>query len=150
MMVCSVQFEISEERRVLEIGIILAVGIERGMKLAVDIELQLVTIGKNCGVFSWAVRSCLTEVPIKIRNDYGTQVWAHVRLIEGCAELGNPEDVGNARILDAFVRVLGTTVFECTPRDHTAKARIGQRSIVRLSVVEGLLVLSRNVSCAAI
>src|SRR6185312_13807628 len=90
------------------------------------------------------------EVPIKVGCDDRTHGRVNLRLVEGCPELGNAEDIGYARVLDAVVRVVGAAVLEGAPCDDAAHARPRTRTVLRLGVIERLLVLHADVAGASI
>src|SRR5690349_10709592 len=111
-MVCAVEVEIGEERRMFEIGIVFGVGLEGGVVLPVDEKFEALAVGKDGGVLAGAARGLRSKIPIEIRLDNDVGFGIALRQIKCRTEFGNAENVDHARIFDAMVSIHEAAVFK--------------------------------------
>src|SRR5205807_6895149 len=146
----AVEFEVREERRVVQVREVRDVGSERRAMLPRDIQLEPVAIGEDRRVLTWPVRRVRTEVPIETRVDAGTDFRIALREVERRSELRDAEDIGDTGRLHRVVGIDEAGVIEGAPGDDAADPGIGGRAAVRLRMADSLHLLSRQVTRAAI
>src|ERR1700677_3632988 len=146
----SLYIEIGDEGCILQIGIILAVWLKCGMKLAVDKELQAIAVRENGCVLARPARRRLPQVPVEVGNNHCMHCRAHLRLVKRGAELRDSKDISNTGVLHAFIRVVWAAVLKAAPCYHAAKARIGACPVVRLRMIDSLSGLQCGIAATTV
>src|SRR6266852_5807027 len=101
----AVEIEVGEERRMLEVRVILRVGFERGVPAAVDEQLESFAVGENRGLLAGSARRLWTEVPEEIGCDDRTDFLITLREIKRRAEFRDAKAVSDARALHVVVGI---------------------------------------------